>query len=60
MTQLDLSQLSREAGAALADADAHGAGKAAAFLRLHWVEICRALRGKATVVNPPPAEESPR
>lgn len=53
MTQLDLSQLSCEAGKALADADAHGAAVAAQFLRLHWVAICRALRGHAVVVNPP-------
>lgn len=59
MTTLDLAQLSREAGVALADADAHGASKAAEFLRLHWVEICRALRGHAIVVNPPPEEPKP-
>lgn len=56
MTTIDLAQLSREAGRALADADKHGATKAAEFLRLHWTEVCRALRGHATVINPPPAD----
>jgi hypothetical protein len=59
MTTIDLAQLSREAGVALADADAHGAAKAAEFLRVRWVEICRALHGRAVVVNPPPEEAKP-
>lgn len=40
----DLAQIARESGAAQADADAHGAAMAAAFLRRRIPELIRAAR----------------
>lgn len=41
---LDLAQLARDTGAAIADADQHGAAVAASFLRLQMPAVHHALR----------------